>query len=405
MWLSDLTVVLPDTVLPRASIRMEAREIAEIQEGPAPVRGSIDGRGLMALPGLIDLHGDMIERELEPRPNSFLPTPIALYELDKRLAATGITTAYAAISFAAFSLVDDAGGGTQAAIPNISNSNKTKPSKLRVEESAKALVLELNQLRPTLLTDLRIHARFEVTYSRAEPVLLELIEQEQVHMVSLMDHTPGQGQFRNIESYVRYMTHWLKVEQKTVERALNVLLETPPASQTLHSVSSLCHQHGIVLASHDDDTAAKVQLMAELKTSLSEFPITVEAAQAAHAAGMWVAMGAPNALRGGSHSGNASALEILQAGALDILMTDYYPAAMLHAALGWVDQAIISLPQAVRLIATHPAACARLDDRGVIEVGKRADLVLIQPKPVPRVVATLRNGNFIYRADLPPSLR
>lgn len=390
MWLSDLTVVLPDQVLPRASIQIEAGTIANIIEGPAPAPAMLNGRGLVALPGLVDLHGDMIERELEPRPNSRLSHPLAIFELDKRLATAGITTAYAALSFATFQLpVGD---------------DTSKRPHLRNEDVARAVTLSLNSLRPHLLTDLRVHARFEVNYRRAAPILTELIEAEQVHMVSLMDHTPGQGQYRDVETYLRTMSAWYRVEEAAVARALDVLLaeaEDLAASTTLREVSALCHEHGIVLASHDDDTAAKVTLMAGLRAILCEFPVTVEAALAARRQGMYVAMGAPNALRGTSHNGNVSAREILDAGALDILLTDYHPASMLHAAFGWVKEGLITLPQASALIATNPAACVGLQDRGTLAVGKRADLVLVKPLPWLRVAATLCAGRFIFRSHFP----
>jgi alpha-D-ribose 1-methylphosphonate 5-triphosphate diphosphatase len=383
MWLENLKIVLPDAVLDRGAIGIEAGQIVEVREGDAPTRDAFNGAGLWALPGLVDLHGDMIEREIEPRPDSFFPVELALRELDKRLAATGITTAYAAFSFVEWSLQNK-----QAAA-------------VRIDQTVRRMIHEINALRPTLLTDLRIHARFEITYPNAIPVLEELIAEGQIQMVSLMDHTPGQGQYRDLESYVAYISRWLNTDRTGVEESMRRLLANKgQALNNLWEVGGFARRHGLVLASHDDDTVEKVQLMAEVGTSFSEFPITLAAAQAAKERGMWVAMGGPNALRGKSHSGNLLARDVLQAGLLDILMTDYYPAAPLHAALRWVEEGLVTLPQAAALIATNPAQAAGLADRGRIGPGTQADLVLVKPGATPQVAATLRQGRFIYRAEL-----
>jgi len=382
MWLSNLSVVLADQTLPQASICVEDGHIAEIRPGPAPQGSKFSGSELIAIPGIVDLHGDMIEREIEPRPGSQFPVDIALLELDKRLAAAGVTTHFAALSFAEFTRSD------------------ASANALRVEEVARNIVQTINRLRSSLLTDVRIHARFEITYPNAVPVLEALIEEDQLHLISLMDHTPGQGQFRDLEAYVSYMTNWLKAERAEVEATVRQLMAGhDQAIHNLREVSALARQHGVVLASHDDDTVEKVELMADVQTVISEFPITADAARAAKARGMVVAMGAPNALRGGSHSGNLSAKEVLQAGLLDALMTDYYPAAPLHAAFAWAQQGLLPLHAAVNLIAANPARAAGLTDRGALEPGQRADIVLIRPGLTPRVVATLCAGRFVFCTD------
>lgn len=384
MWFSNVSVVLSEETLPHGSICIEDGIIADVREGPAPHAHSapFDASGLVAIPGIVDLHGDMIEREIEPRPGSRFPVEMAVHELDKRLAATGVTTSYAALSFADLAR------------------NEQSQNGLRVENVARTIVQTINQMRPDLLTDMRIHARFEVTYPNAIPVLESLIDQAQIHMISLMDHTPGQGQFRDLETYVRYMTNWLKTERAVVEaNAQELMAGQSQAIHNLREVGTRAQQHGLVLASHDDDTPEKVALMAEVQTTISEFPITLEAARAAKERGMWIAMGAPNALRGGSHSGNLSAADVLEAGLLDILMTDYYPAAPLHAAFHWAQQERLPLHQAIRLVSTNPARAAGLTDRGALVPGLRADIVFIRPDPTPRVVATLCRGRFVHRTD------
>jgi alpha-D-ribose 1-methylphosphonate 5-triphosphate diphosphatase len=183
MWLSNLKLVLPDRVLEPAGLRIEGDVITDIIEGQAP-RVHLDGRGLTALPGFVDVHGDMLEREIEPRPTSRFPVDMALHELDKCHAASGITTAYVALSFADFTERED---------------------DLRITSRMKEVVETIVRQKTFLACDTRVHARFEITNAEAVPLLQDMIEKEQVDMISLMDHTPGQGQFRDLEGYVTYM--------------------------------------------------------------------------------------------------------------------------------------------------------------------------------------------------------
>lgn len=378
MWLSDARLVLPDRILERGSLRLEGGLIAEIIEGPAP-HADLRGAGLTAIPGLVDLHGDMLERELEPRPGAAFPMELALVELDKRLAAAGVTTAYAAISF-----------------------SEHRAKHLRSEERAREIIEGVAGLRSSLLTDIRIHARFEITNHRAAPVLKDLLTAQMVDMVSLNDHTPGQGQYRDLEQFVQYVSTW---QGKTREEIQTNIVErmqrsrtAPPAWDVIAEVTKLALGAGMVVASHDDDSPEKVALVHSVGASLSEFPVTLEAATSAHMHGMQVIMGAPNALRGSSHSGNLSALEALEHGVLNVLASDYYPAAMLRAALSIAEQKLLELPAAVNLVTLNPARAVGLTDQGSLEVGKKADVVLLESR---RVAATLKSGKIIYWAGHP----
>lgn len=390
MWLSDLQLVLPDGVLDRGSLQIEDGRIAAIVEGPvrtaAGARAAVRGAGLLAIPGLIDMHGDMLERDISPRPGAELPTALALNELDKRLVATGITTAYAAISFAWH-----AGQG------------------LRSDGRARAIMATINTLRPTLLADHRVHARFEITNPQAGSVLEEMILAGQVHMASIMDHTPGQGQYRDIESYVKQMCEWHRtmgdplggngqaITEADVRESVAVARQRPRAWESVSSVARVAREHGVVLASHDDDTVEKVDLMLEIGIDLSEFPVSKEAAGRARERGLHVAMGAPNALQGRSLSGNLSAVDAIADGLVDILVTDYYPAAMLQAALALVVRGVLPLHEAVKLISENVAHALRLHDRGQLATGKLADVVLLDVSgDVPRVHGTLRHGQPVY---------
>lgn len=384
MWLSDLQLVLPDGMVERGSLRIEEGYIAEIREGSV-AGATLSAAGLTVLPGLIDMHGDMLEREISPRPKAALPTELALHELDKRLVATGITTAYAAISFAWH-----------------------KDDSTRSEEKARRIMATVNEMRPHLLADHYVHARFEITNPGAGVVLEELLEKEHVHLISIMDHTPGQGQYRDIEAYIQFAIEWRKrtgenltsdgeeITEEHLRASIAVAQERPKAWDAVYEVSRIARQRGIPLASHDDDTVEKVNLVADLGVALSEFPVSWEAAKHARQRGIHVAMGAPNALQGRSLSGNLSAAEAVELGVVDTLATDYYPASMLHAACALVARGVMPLYESIKLVSQNPADALGLNDRGRIAVGRIADLIFVDLKALPRVHGVLRHGLPIY---------
>ena len=372
-WLENAKVVLPDQTLEHGFVRIEDGYIAQIQDAPDKTsslpRVNLSDRTL--LPGIVDIHGDMLERELEPRPNTQFPLPVALAELDKRLASNGITTAYAAVA-----LADGLG--------------------LRSESRAESLIHAIHDATNELRTKILVHVRFEVSVPSGVPLLERLLKENLVQMVSLMDHTPGQGQFRNLEYYVEYMTKWLGGNRQAAEATAQAHLETPISWEIAKGIAGLAVERQIPLASHDDDTSEKVALMQQLGISIAEFPVTLEAAKAANQAGMKVIMGAPNALRGSSHSGNLSALEGIKAGVVHGLCADYHPASLLHAALRIADEGT-PLHQAVQFISLEPAKAAGLVGRGAIQTGFFADLTVLRGS---RVAATWREGHLIYSDSL-----
>jgi alpha-D-ribose 1-methylphosphonate 5-triphosphate diphosphatase len=376
MWLSNVNLVTPVTVLERGYLRIEEGLIVEVGQGKSP--SDIDGQGCYVLPGLIDLHGDMIERDVEPRPRAFFPTDVALLELDKRLAALGITTAYASLSFAD------------------TRSREGLPSELR----AKGTIELIHRLQPRLLIDMKIHARLEVSNHRPLDVIRELLVSDQIHLLSLMDHTPGQGQYRDIEHHISYISAWQGIDADTYRAQLLARLEKSQAHPTdWETINALCQtakHKNIKLASHDDDTIQKVDFVSSLGVTISEFPVTLEAAREAKNREMMTVMGAPNAYRGSSNSGNLSALEALKENAVDILASDYYPAAMLHSVFKLEGENVLPLHEAVKLVSTNPAKAMGLDGLGSIELGKQADLVLIDKTSPVHVRGTLRAGRVIF---------
>jgi alpha-D-ribose 1-methylphosphonate 5-triphosphate diphosphatase len=379
MWLTDLRVVLPDRVLERGSIRIDGPIITEIIEGN-PSRSSlgIAAHGMTAIPGVIDIHGDMLEREIEPRPGTFFPAEVAVQQLDKRLAANGITTAFAAVAL---------GDRPDENEEHVRNANRM------IEQ-----IETLQNMRPNLLCDILVHARVEVTHQSAVQVIATLLERSLVNLLSLMDHSPGQGQFRDMDRYVRYYSKYYGGDPVQIAAEAEARMARGDSVwNAAEGVAHLARVSGVPLASHDDDTPAKVAQMLQMGASVSEFPVTLEAAIAAREHGMHVAMGAPNVLRGGSHSGNLAAIDGIRAGAVDVLATDYHPASPVLAAFKLANTQELELFESVKLISENAAKSVGLHDRGRLEPGLRADITLVEDLSVPRVRATFREGRAIYR--------
>ncbi len=375
MWLSDFTLVLPDRLVPHGSVRIEGGEIAEIVE--APVAGGVAGAGHMLFPGFVDMHGDMIEQELEPRARVEFPMHVAFGALDARLAASGVTTAYASVSF----------------------SRGAREGDRRSYAHTSRVIREVHAARGAGRVDHRVHARFDVTFDNAVGVLAELLAEGRVHLVSLMDHTPGQGQYRNLEIHIRNKAaHNGITEAEARQLVADTIAERSRPQEVLltnmREVARLCRSHGVALASHDDDTADKAHLMADLGAVIAEFPVTREAAETAIARGLMTAMGAPNAMRGQSYSGNLSAREAHARGLLSILAADYHPAAILPAIRALAELDPHGLPGAARLATANPARALGLTDRGEIAPGKRADLVAVDSRD--RVALTLCAGRVAH---------
>lgn len=376
MWLSDFDIVLRDRIIERGALKIEDGLIAEIRD--TPVTGAdIDGEGRLLLPGFVDMHGDMIEKEIEPRANVRMPIELGIYELDKKLATSGITTAYAALSF------------TPATYGH-----------MRSVDHTTTMIKALASMRDELLVDHRVHGRFEVTFLPALATADELSKAGALDLISLMDHTPGQGQYRNIETHIANMAKTKKISEteaaELVRQRIANRVEHGDASDVVHALANLARERGLTLASHDDDSIEKVTLLHGLGARISEFPVTMEAAVEAHRLGLATAMGAPNALRGLSYSGNLSAREAFAAGVLDILASDYHPSAILPAVLALAEAGEGGLPSAVALASANPATALGLSDRGRIEEGLRADLVIAERGRIPRLRSTIRGGRQVW---------
>ncbi len=353
MILANATLVLPNETL-TGSVRIAGETIVEVASGAAIPAGAIDCDGDFVCPGLVELHTDNLERHIQPRPRVDWPHAAAILAHDAELASTGITTVFDAMRIGSI------------------------PSGQRYKKYARDLSRELWNLREqdALKISHFLHLRAEVCSETLVEELDEFDAGDRVGLVSLMDHTPGQRQFRDMAQLEAYMKGKHGMNDDDFLQHVAQLKSLRERFGDRHEVETVkaARRFGAMLASHDDTTDAQVRISAGHGITLAEFPTTVEAARACHDHGIKVMMGAPNVIRGGSHSGNVAAHELAELGHLDILSSDYVPAALLLSAarLGemWGDMA-----RGLRTVTQTPAQVVGLDDRGELRAGARADVI------------------------------
>jgi len=367
--------ILSDCVLEDACVRVEDGTIVEIAQGRSLGRG-MDANDAWLSPGLVDMHSDAIEKAVEPRPNARFPTEIAVRELDRNLAGCGITTIFHSLSFA------DMEDG------------------LRSNNAAAGLIREVVGISSILRVDTRIHARFEVTDLGAVPHLESLVREGNVNLLSFMDHSPGQGQYRDVAAYKGY---YGKVYDKTDEELDRILARKREAHQSgvgeaIAAMVDLCNSEGVAMASHDDDSHQRIDWCVREGIAMSEFPVNLETAACARENGILACFGAPNLVRGGSQAGNLSVKTALESGFGDILCSDYLPLALLHAVFLVDALGIRPLAQAVAMASLAPARATGIGDvTGSIEEGKRADLLLVDRRHGhPDLLRTWVRGRKVY---------
>ena len=365
--LTNAAIVLKDRVLHGSLVVFDGR-IAEILEGPA-ARGE-DLGGDFLIPGLVELHTDHIEGHYLPRPKVRWNIMAALQAHDAQIAASGITTVFDALWVGMDEDADLSSGDICAMADTIAGA------------------MGADRLR----ADHFIHLRCEVSAPDVLDSFEAIRDNERIRLASLMDHAPGQRQFVNLDTYRTYYQRKLKMTDAEFDRFCARRREESErnSEHNRRTIAASCRDAGVALASHDDATAEHVEEAVELGVSLAEFPTTVEAARLSAEAGLQVLMGAPNVVRGGSHSGNVSAAELLDRGTLDILSSDYVPFSLLQAAFALAESGRTDLPGAIRMVSANPARAARLSDRGEIASGLRADLVRVRTNDgLPPVVAAV----------------
>jgi alpha-D-ribose 1-methylphosphonate 5-triphosphate diphosphatase len=370
-------IVLPDSTVEGAVVVRDG-VIAGIGENPSASRESdVDLAGDWLLPGLVELHTDQLEGQYSPRPKVRWHPAAAVQAHDAQIATSGITTVFDAIRV------------------GVDEDTRLTADDMRAMGAA---IVE-SQAADRLRAEHFIHLRCEVSSVDAVDSFLHFVDDPHVRLASLMDHTPGQRQFTSLDAFRTYyggkagMT-WSELEAFIVRRTAQA--EKYSARQR-REIADLCRGRGIVLASHDDATVEHVAEAVEMGVTLAEFPTTLEAARKSREAGMKILMGAPNIVRGGSHSGNIAAGDLAADGLLDVLSSDYFPFSLMHAAFKIADDIDrLTLSDAVRMVSLNPAEAAGLDDRGAIRAGRRADLVQVRTDgAVPLVRAVWRQGRRV----------
>jgi alpha-D-ribose 1-methylphosphonate 5-triphosphate diphosphatase len=329
----------------------------------------IDATGLLVLPGIVDLHGDAFERQLQPRPGVDFPADLALRDTEAQLLSNGITTAFHGVTLS------------------------WEPG-LRSLTAWRALLSALDAGAWTC--DMRVHLRWEAFNLDALDIAISDIEAGRVHLLAFNDHTPSI--LKKLEDPVEGAKYSGRAGMKmqafsAMARAVASRGKAVPAA--LDRIAAAARAAGLPMASHDDDTTSARDSFRLRGARICEFPMAEEVARAAVEAGDFVAMGCPNVVRGGSHLGWASAARLAEAGICTVLTSDYYYPAMMKAAFVLAGRGVLDLPHAWALLSANPAKAAGLTDRGSIEYSKRADLVLVDPR-THRSVATIVRGQIAY---------
>jgi alpha-D-ribose 1-methylphosphonate 5-triphosphate diphosphatase len=356
--LANARVVLADAVIERGWVAIADGRIAEIGEGTPPERGD-DLAGDLLIPGLVELHTDHLEAHYVPRPKVHWDPMAAVVSYDAQLATSGITT-----------VLDSVRIWREASIQEVDGQHD-------VLSDAIAAARDADLLR----ADHFLHLRCEVPMPDVIADTEKMVGRRDVRLMSLMDHTPGQRQFRDetkLRAYYRGKKGGLTDAELDEMFELRRRYQAAHAELNRRGLVDLARRRGIPLASHDDTIPEHVTEAIDDRVAIAEFPTTAEAAEALHAAGIKVLMGAPNLVRGGSHSGNVATADLAAAGVLDIMSSDYVPSALLLGALR-LPAAVptFDLPAAIRTVSRTPAHAVGLTDRGEIAVGKRADLVRV----------------------------
>ena len=372
--LTNARVVLLDEVI-EGTVVLDGQTIVEFQPGRSNSPGAIDLEGDVLMPGIVDVHTDNLERQVQPRSNARWPSRSAMLTHDAQCAVSGVTTVFDALCLGDLGFDKD-----------------------RIQTFHDG-VKDLDALDGTglLKSEHFLHLRCEMPADDVMELFEPVADHRLVRMVSLMDHSPGVGQYADLARYrkmrMREGVSAERVEQRIIElQAQRAKMRDVNRQRLLARVKG----SGVVLASHDDRTEEEIEENHRDGIGISEFPVSMIAAKAARARGMQVIAGAPNIVRGGSHSGNVSAAEMVRERAVDGLASDYVPASLVEAAFACVEKAGITLAAGVAMVSAAPAEMAGLRDRGRIAAGMRADLVRVREfKGIPVVRQVWRTGERV----------
>ena len=369
---------LVDQELADASVATDGKMISTVQSTPACASVQIDAGGLLVLPGIIDLHGDAFERQMMPRPGVGFPIDVALADSDRQAIANGITTVFHATTWS------------------------WEPG-LRGAENARKLIDAIETQRPHLDADTRFHLRQETYNLEAEDTIVEWLKAGRIDLLAFNDH---------MSSIAADMARPQKRAQMAERAGLNAAefdeLVTSVAARKDEVPGSIARlaaagvASGTPMLSHDDNTPEMRRTYRAMGVTIAEFPVNVPTAQEAAQAGEFIVFGAPNVVRGGSHTGWTKAADMIAQGLCSVLASDYYYPAQLLAAFRLAADGILPLGRAWPLISEMPARAAGLADRGRIAEGARADIILVDPAETlrPRVVAVIAAGRIVHLTDI-----
>ncbi|MFO1024090.1 MAG: alpha-D-ribose 1-methylphosphonate 5-triphosphate diphosphatase [Acetobacteraceae bacterium] len=354
--LTNASLVLPDEAV-SGTIVLRGHTIADVQTGRSHLTAAVDLDGDIVIPGVVDLHTDNLERQVQPRSLARWPSRSAMVAHDAQCAAAGVTTIFDALCLGDLGFDKD---------------------RIKTFQDG---VVDLDALSHAglLKSDHYLHLRCEVPAVDMIELFDPVSDHRLVRMVSLMDHSPGVGQYANIDFY-KDLRRRGGLDDDQIERRIKELLEQRARTRDPNRRALLdrVRDRGIAIASHDDRTAEEIAENVADGIQISEFPVTMEAARAAKRAGMQVIAGAPNIVRGGSHSGNVAAKDLVTAGAVDAFASDYVPPSLIEAAFQCAREGGITLPQATAMVTDQPARMVGLTDRGRLQAGLRADVVRIR---------------------------
>lgn len=374
--LKNAQLILPDEVI-HGTIHLKNDKIVDISSGSSMITDAIDCHNDYIIPGLVEMHTDNVEKHVVPRPGIFWPSPYhALIAHDNQIICSGITTVFNAISLG-------------LSEHNEVRSNIVNTAIKSVQEAMDNALLQ---------SDHYIHLRCELPSSTVMNEFNTHIDNPYVKMVSIMDHTVGQRQWRNLDKWRTYHKNkkWTEEEFEQEVMRRKVLQEKYGVTNRLAIVPT-CKDLGLPLASHDDTTEEHSIESAQEGITISEFPTTMEAAQVAHNLSLKIIMGSPNIVRGESHSGNISAGEIAEAGMLDGLSSDYMPISLLHGAFKLHQVHHLPLPQAISTVTYGISDMVNMFDRGRLAVNQKADILRVtMHEDLPIVNTVIKDGKTIY---------
>ncbi|MFC7877748.1 alpha-D-ribose 1-methylphosphonate 5-triphosphate diphosphatase [Isoptericola sp. NPDC057391] len=373
--LAGVRAVLPDRVVDDARLVVHDGRVAEVGERPPGFRADVDGGGALLLPGLVDVHTDVLAHERRPRPGADLPLDLAVRTATDRLAAGGVLTAFHGVAF-----------GERTPVGLVAGDPGPGPllSALRDPVAVDAGARVLYRVDVRCLTGL---ADLEAALAGDAGDVPPLVSHE--------DHTPGIGQYADPATMERFLVEREGMSPPDAHAHVAAWRaeregRADVAAAALERLGGWARAGRIRLAGHDPETRADVEALAARGGAVAEFPTTVEAALAARELGLHVVAGGPNAVRGSSHAANVSARELVARGLVDALASDYVPSSLLTAVEVLVRERLTDLPGAVRLVTSGPARAAGLDDRGALVPGARADVLLVRHAGRwPTVVAAL----------------